>query len=127
MTACSMELIEAAMQASRTWPKALIFENTRLDANLAKNVALLMNQHPLGFQQVTFLCESHLDNNGMQAIADNLNQNALQNVDTFYLLDCGLAGEAGGQAICDMLKKCGNSLEFLGISGRYLENSGIQA
>eukprot|EP01066_Platyproteum_vivax_P007862 Platyproteum_vivax@DN3179_c0_g1_i1.p1 len=114
--------MKQAMRMCQTWPKALQFENTGLNATFGKDVANIINEHPSGFERIYLWSELGLKNDGLKAILDNLNASALQNVKIIHL-HCGLSGEEGGHLIHTMLQKCGNSLlnldivEELGSSG----------
>eukprot|EP01066_Platyproteum_vivax_P018038 Platyproteum_vivax@DN7480_c2_g1_i1.p1 len=95
----------------------LLFERTSLNLSLAKDIADIINEHPVGFEEVYLQNVMSLGNEGLQAIVDGLNEGTLQNIKDIHI-DCGLSGMEGGQAVQSLVKKCGSHLETVDI-GNY--------
>eukprot|EP01066_Platyproteum_vivax_P010348 Platyproteum_vivax@DN4617_c0_g1_i1.p1 len=116
VTKATLVQMKMAMHMCKTWPRTLRFHNTGVDVNLGKDVADIINEHPTGFEVLDFWDEVGLKNDGLKAIADNLNAKTLQNAKDIRL-DCGLEGKQGGQIIHTLLEKCGNRITWLNIDG----------
>eukprot|EP01066_Platyproteum_vivax_P004649 Platyproteum_vivax@DN1600_c0_g1_i1.p2 len=72
------------------------------------------------------LDEWGLKNEGLQALASNLDASTLQKLKSLNLY-CGLSGQKGGAAIRCLLQKCGDGLESLKLNDSSLDNNSLQA